>query len=143
MVTIRRGDTPEGDIDRLVGLVQEREPLEVLVGLPSSLSGKPGPAARLAHDYAVVIAQRVAPVPVRLVDERLSTVTAQHRLHEAGVRGRRHRGVVDQAAAVVILQAALDTERSSGRPPGALVAPGEPEPEGPATGEQAREAGPW
>jgi putative Holliday junction resolvase len=67
----------------------------------------------------------VQPVPVRAVDERLSTVSAQRSLREAGVKGRRHRPVVDQAAAVVILQSALDAERASGREPGSLVEPGE------------------
>jgi putative Holliday junction resolvase len=57
---------------------------------------------------------------VRLVDERLTTVTATRGLRESGVRGRRSRAVVDQAAAVVILQNALDAERASGRPPGHL-----------------------
>jgi putative Holliday junction resolvase len=66
---------------------------------------------------------RVAPVPVRLVDERLTTVDAHRSLRESGVDGRRQRSVVDQAAAVLILQAALDAERSSGRPPGELVRP--------------------
>jgi putative Holliday junction resolvase len=68
----------------------------------------------------------------------LSTVTATRSLRDAGVKGRRHRPVVDQAAAVVILQSALDAERASGRAPGSLVDPG-PAPGGPARG--AEEAG--
>ena len=63
-------------------------------------------------------------MPVRLVDERLTTVDAHRSLRESGVDGRRQRAVVDQAAAVLILQAALDAERSSGRPPGELVRTG-------------------
>ncbi len=110
--------------------------MEVLVGLPRSLSGDEGAAAQAARKYAEAVARRVAPVDVRLVDERLSTVTAHRALRDAGVRGRRHRPVVDQAAAVVILQSALDAERASGRAPGSLVDPG-PVPEGPApSGEQ-------
>jgi putative Holliday junction resolvase len=80
-----------------------------------------GAAADAARKYAEAVARRVAPVPVRLVDERLSTVSAQRSLRDAGVRGRRHRPVVDQVAAVVILQSALDAERASGRAPGSLV----------------------
>jgi putative holliday junction resolvase len=110
--------------------VRELDILEVVVGLPRSLSGREGAAADSARAYAVEIARRVAPVPVRLVDERLSTVTAHQQLREAGMKGRRRRPVVDQVAAVVILQSALDAERSSGRPPGTLVVP-EPGPEGP------------
>jgi putative Holliday junction resolvase len=67
------------------------------------------------------LAARVAPVPVRLVDERLTTVDAHRSLRDSGVDGRRQRAVVDQVAAVLILQVALDTERGSGRPPGELV----------------------
>ena len=90
-----------------------------------------GPAAIIAeaiemgldcveHGYELTpeVAARIAPVSVRLVDERLTTVDAHRALRGSGVEGRRHRAVVDQAAAVLILQAALDTERSTGRPPG-------------------------
>jgi putative Holliday junction resolvase len=116
--------------ERIVANVVEFEAFEVIIGLPRSLSGREGSAADTVRAYAVEIARRVAPVPVRLVDERLSTVTAHSRLREAGMKGRKHRPVVDQAAAVVILQSALDTERSTGRPPGSLVVP-EPGPDGP------------
>jgi putative Holliday junction resolvase len=112
---------------------------EVVIGLPRSLSGREGSAADTVRAYAVEVARRVAPVPVRLVDERLSTVTAHQRLREAGMKGRKRRPVVDQAAAVVILQSALDGERSSGRPPGSLVAP-EPGPDGPTPGHHGQEA---
>lgn len=119
--------------DTVVRYVRDLQVSEVVVGLPRSLSGREGSAADTARAYAVEIARRVVPVPVRLVDERLSTVTAHHRLREAGVKGRKHRPVVDQVAAVVILQSALDGERSSGQPPGSLVVP-EPGPDGPDPG---------
>jgi putative Holliday junction resolvase len=99
------------------------------------LRGEEGTAAAAARQYATAIARLVTPVPVRLVDERLSTVSAHRTLREAGVRGRRHRPVVDQVAAVVILQTALDAERASGREPGILVIPAA-SPEGPAGGEE-------
>lgn len=108
---------------RIAFLVTELSACEVIVGLPRSLSGAEGAAAGLARAYAVEVARRVAPVPVRLVDERMSTVTAHQHLREAGVKGRKRRPVVDQAAAVVILQSALDGERAAGRPPGSPVAP--------------------
>lgn len=101
------------DLDELAALVAEREALEVVVGLPRSLSGGEGPAAATCRAYAGALAQRIAPTPVRLSDERLSTVSAHRAL--ARVPGRARRAVVDQAAAVEILQAALDTERASGR----------------------------
>jgi putative Holliday junction resolvase len=115
--TLSRG---KGDLDALAALVAEREAVEVLVGLPTSLSGRAGPAAAAAEAYAGALAARVQ-VPVRLVDERFSTVGAQRDLRASGVDTRRGRSVIDQAAAVIILQGALDAERSSGLAPGRLV----------------------
>jgi putative Holliday junction resolvase len=115
--TLSRG---KGGLDALADLVTEREAVEVVVGLPTSLSGRAGPAAAAAEAYAGELAARV-PVPVRLVDERFSTVGAQRDLRDSGVDTRRGRSVIDQAAAVIILQGALDAERSSGLAPGRLV----------------------
>ena len=129
--TVPRDVTGGSDLARIADLVVEYDAVEVVVGLPRGLSGRDGDAAVAARKYAVAIARRVRPVPVRVVDERLSTVTAQRSLRMAGVRGRRHRPVVDQVAAVVILQSALDAERASGQAPGALVVPDQPS-EGPA-----------
>ena len=125
--TVTRGP---GDLDRLVALAAEHEPVEVVVGLPVSMSGREGPAAGKVREFAQSLADRLAPVPVRLCDERLSTVSAEAQLRDRGKKGRKRRAVVDQAAAVVILQHALDTERGTGRAPGQLVVP-EP-PKGPA-----------
>ncbi|MGH3424914.1 MAG: Holliday junction resolvase RuvX, partial [Nocardioidaceae bacterium] len=102
-----------GSYGRLADLTREYDAIEVVVGLPRSLSGGAGPAARKVRVYAERLAQEVAPVPVRLVDERMSTVTAENVLRQQGRRGTRRRAVVDQAAAVVILQSALDAERTS------------------------------
>lgn len=107
-------------VAELAGLVRERAPIEVLVGLPRGLSGLEGPAAAAARDYAAALAEAVAPTPVRLVDERLSTVEAGRALRAAGRSTRQARGIIDAAAAVVILQSALDTERATGVPPGEL-----------------------
>jgi putative Holliday junction resolvase len=121
-VTVLRRDRRGGaDLSALVGLVAERQPLEVLVGLPTSLSGRDGRAAHAARAYAGELAARIAPVKVRLVDERLSTAEAGRGLQAAGVRAKAARGVIDAAAAVVILQQALDVERSTGDVPGELV----------------------
>ncbi|CUR54712.1 putative Holliday junction resolvase [metagenome] len=110
-----------GDLDRLAALVAEESAVEVVVGLPRSLSGREGPAALKAREFAQMLARRIAPVPVRLCDERLTTVSAESMLRERGRKGSKRRAVVDQVAAVVILQHALDTERSSGRVPGEIV----------------------
>jgi putative Holliday junction resolvase len=116
--TVRTG---RGDVRRLAQLVTELEAVEVVVGLPRSLSGAEGPAAVKAREFAARLARRVAPTPVRLCDERLTTVSAESILRDQGRHGARRRAVVDQAAAVLILQTALDTERSSGRAPGEIV----------------------
>ena len=116
--TVRRG---KGDLARLARLVRDEEVVEVVVGLPRSLSGAEGPAASRARDFAGRLATRVAPVPVRLQDERLTTVSAEAMLRDRGKKGAARRAVVDQAAAVLILQHALDTERETGRPPGEIV----------------------
>ena len=116
--TLRRG---KGDLARLARLVREDEAVEVVVGLPRSLSGGEGPAAAKVREYAARLAERVAPVPVRLVDERLTTVSAEAMLRDRGRKGQQRRAVVDQAAAVMILQHALDTERATGEPPGEPV----------------------
>ncbi len=106
---------------RLAAIVAEYEPIEVVVGLPKSLSGREGPAAAKVRAFARDVAKAIAPVPVRLVDERMSTVTATQGLRASGVKSRKGRSVVDQAAAVVILQSALETEQTSGRAPGETV----------------------
>jgi putative Holliday junction resolvase len=116
--TVPRG---AGDLDRIATLLTEEEAVEVVVGLPRSLSGGEGPAAAKVREFAVALARRVDPVPVRLCDERLTTVTAESMLRERGKKGAKRRAVVDQAAAVVILQNALDTERARGAAPGELV----------------------
>ncbi len=116
--TVRRGS---GDLRRLGQIVAETEAVEVVMGLPRSLSGKEGPAAVKVRVFADRLARRVAPVPVRLCDERLTTVSAESILREQGRRGAKRRAVVDQAAAVLILQTALDTERMSGTAPGEIV----------------------
>jgi putative holliday junction resolvase len=117
--TVPRGP---GDLARLASIAAEERAVEVVVGLPRSLSGGEGPAAAKVREFAARVATAVHPLPVRLCDERLSTVTAEAVLRGQGRRGRRRRAVVDQAAAVVILQNALDTERSTGTPPGERLA---------------------
>ena len=119
--TLQRGD---GTISALLAHVAELEPVEIVVGLPLSLSGADTASTTDARSFASELARATA-VPVRLVDERLSTVTAQRALRESGRRARTQRPVIDQVAAVIILQNALDSERSATRPPGAVVDPHE------------------
>ena len=100
------------DLDRLVALVVEHEVTEVVVGEPMHLSGASGASAADAGAYAQALADRIADVPVHLIDERLSTVTAASHLREGGLDSRKQRSVIDQAAAVVILQQFLDGRRA-------------------------------
>lgn len=113
-------------IDAIVALVAEHEAMELVVGLPLSLSGAETASTADARDVAVQLAARG--LPVRLVDERLTTVTAQRALHGSGRTTRTSRSVVDQVAAVILLQHALDHERARGVPPGELVTPDEGRP---------------
>lgn len=117
--TVARG---EGDADRIRTLAHEYDAIEFVVGLPLSLSGAETASTADARAFAALLS---ATLPTRLVDERLSTVTAQSAMRANGRSAKSSRSVIDQAAAVVILQHALDSERSSGRAPGTLVDPDE------------------
>ncbi len=115
LVTLSRDLTDAADIAELHRLVGEHDAVQIVVGLPVRLNGKEGPAAIDIRAYSVRLAQVVAPVSVVLADERMSTVVATRRLAERGVRGKRQRAVVDQAAAVEILQSWLDGQRRQSR----------------------------
>ena len=120
--TVKRGRADLARIEELVAEIgEDGTVLEIVVGLPRSLSGGEGPAAVKVREWASKLARRVAPVPVRLADERLTTVSAEAMLRDRGRSGAKRRAVVDQAAAVVILQHVLDTERASGTAPGEIV----------------------
>lgn len=114
--TVRRDDAT--DVRRIADLADEYDVLEIVVGLPLSMSGGDTPSTADAREFAARLAEHR---PVRLVDERLSTVTAQRGLHQAGRNTKKSRAVIDQAAAVIILQHALDHERASSAPPGATL----------------------
>lgn len=104
----------------VTGVIREWEAIEVIVGLPLHLSGREGASTALARDFAQDLAEQVD-VPVRLLDERLSTVQAQRALRESGRSTRQSRSLIDSASAVMVLQAALDRESSTGEPAGELV----------------------
>jgi putative Holliday junction resolvase len=100
-------------VRRLAQLAGELEAVEVVVGLPRTLADRSGPSARDAIDLAEQLARRIAPIPVRLSDERLTTVVAQRSLRDAGIRAKGQRTLIDQAAAVGILQNWLDQRRAA------------------------------
>ena len=107
---LQRGGDVAADHRAIADLVREVEAERVVVGLPLSMSGRPGPAARAASEEAEALGA-VVPVPVELFDERLTTVSAERALRDQRVGGRARRGVVDKVAAAVMLQAWLDGRR--------------------------------
>lgn len=113
VATLRRDRRSGRDLEELAGLLDEHEAVGVVVGLPRTLAGRPGPAVAEAREYGQAVAARIAPRPVLYVDERLTTVLAHRNLTSSGVRGRAKRSVVDQAAAVEILQSFLDGSAGS------------------------------
>jgi putative Holliday junction resolvase len=117
------------DLIALVDLVAEYEPLELVVGLPLGLDGTEGPAAAAVRVYAAdlvgMLRARGLGVPVRLIDERMTTAEATRGLQAAGRDSRSGRSIIDQAAAVIIVQHALDSERGTGTPPGTVLDPPE------------------
>jgi putative holliday junction resolvase len=118
LATVQRGSV---DLAEIARLATAHQVIEIVVGLPTGLSGRPGRAAAGAREFASALALAVAPLPVRLVDERFTTVIAHSALRESGRNARKRRSVVDQAAAALLLQGALDAERSTGDPAGELV----------------------
>jgi putative Holliday junction resolvase len=115
VATVARDNTKRDghplDMVEIARLARECDAVEVIVGLPVNLAGKEGPAAASIRQYAAELTTVVDPIPLLFSDERMSTVAATRRLSERGVRGKRQRAVVDQAAAVEILQGWLDAQR--------------------------------
>lgn len=118
------GEPLTRDIARILEVQTELDAVEVVVGLPLSLSGSETASTADAQRFARALQSAIS-VPVRLVDERLSTVSAQSALRASGKKAKSHRPVIDQVAAVIILQHALDTERGTGNPPGRPLGPNE------------------
>lgn len=113
--TVPRG---AGDLDRILTLIADLGSARVYVGDPVTLAGVAGPAAEAARSFAAALANRAGSVDVRMVDERLTTAQSGRQLRAAGRNTRASRNVIDQAAAVAILQNAVDLERATGRPAG-------------------------
>ena len=121
VATVPRG---AGDVARILAEAIERSAVEIVVGLPLALSGNDTASTRDARIFAAEIASH-STIAVRMVDERMSTVSATRALQSSGRSAKKSRVIIDQVAAVIILQHALDVERSSGTPPGVSVDPDE------------------
>ena len=142
--TLDRNARKNSDVRVIANLVEELGAVQVIVGLPRTLKGEERASAKMAVDYARLLAgelaARAVDVPVNLVDERLSSVTAHRNLHEAGMSSRNHRKVVDQVAAAGILQHAIDMQKARGADVGSRVTAPTPsvEPGGSAQDESVR-----
>lgn len=123
--TLDRNAKKNSDVRVIANLVEELGAVQVIVGLPRTMKGEEHASARMATEYAELLAAELATrslaVPVNLVDERLSSVTAHRNLHEAGMSSRDHRKVVDQVAAAGILQHAIDMQKARGADVGSRV----------------------
>lgn len=119
VTTVPATDRP---LDHIVALVDEYEPIEVVLGMPTDLRGEAGLAAQAMAEVGDALSAALA-VPVRVVDERMSSASAHRQLAAAGRSTRSRRSVIDQAAAVAILESAVRTERLTGVPAGRLVRP--------------------
>ena len=128
--TLDRNAKKNSDVRVLAKLAEESGAVQVIVGLPRTMKGEEHASARMATDYALLLAAELSSrgldVPVNLVDERLSSVTAHRSLHEAGMSSRDHRKVVDQVAAAGILQHAIDMQKARGADVGSRVTPPAP-----------------
>jgi putative Holliday junction resolvase len=128
--TLDRNAKKNSDVRVIAKLAEELEAVQVIVGLPRTMKGEEHSSARMATEYALLVATELAArgltVPVNLVDERLSSVTAHRSLHEAGMSSRNHRKVVDQVAAAGILQHAIDMQKARGADVGSRVTPPSP-----------------
>jgi putative holliday junction resolvase len=123
--TLDRNPKKNSDVRALAVLAVNRGAVQIFVGLPRTMKGEEHASARMATEYAQLLADELnragADVPVHLVDERLSTVTAHRHLHEAGMSSKNHRKVVDQVAAAGILQHAIDMQKARGTDVGSRV----------------------
>jgi putative holliday junction resolvase len=109
--------------DALAGIseaVTKYSVIEVIVGLPLGMSGGDTASTRDARQFAEEL-HTITPCPVRLVDERLTTVSAMAGLHQAGRSAKSAKPIIDEASAVIILQHCLDAEKTHGQAPGLVV----------------------
>ncbi|WP_309075509.1 Holliday junction resolvase RuvX [Paenarthrobacter sp.] len=123
--TVSRDSKKNSDVRVVVKHAAELPAVQIFVGLPRTMKGEERASAQMAMDYADLISNELLraglDIPVNLVDERLSTVTAHRNLHEAGMSSKNHRKVVDQVAAAGILQHAIDMQKARGTDVGRRV----------------------
>jgi putative Holliday junction resolvase len=123
--TVSRNAKKNTDVRVIVKHALELPAVQIFVGLPRTMKGEERASAQMATEYAELLAGELflagSDIPVALIDERLSTVTAHRNLHEAGMSSKNHRKVVDQVAAAGILQQAIDMQKARGTDVGRRV----------------------
>jgi putative Holliday junction resolvase len=115
--TVPRGEKLETSLRRIVELVNEVQPIEIYVGLPVSMAGNHSASTEDAIDFARELASLVS-TEVRFIDERMTTLTAANALKMSGRDSKSGRQIIDQIAATVILEQAMEQEKSTGKQPG-------------------------
>lgn len=110
-VEVIRRKSLEHDLSRLEELVKSHNVEKILVGMPRNMNGTYGPRAELTKQFIEILGERIH-LPIVTWDERLSTVSAERALIQADVSRAKRKGVIDKVAAVVILQAYLDSKPS-------------------------------
>lgn len=120
LATLNRANSTDELVSRIVSLIQEVEPIDIYVGLPVSMSGAETESTRDALDIARAISLATS-IPVRLIDERLTTVSATSALRLSGRDSKSGRQIIDQVAATIILEQALASEKKSGVTPGTAI----------------------
>lgn len=125
VMTLRRDKNQGSDLRMITRIIQDRDCKVVYVGLPLSLSGVETPSTQKAREFARALVEYCSAelhhVQVRLIDERLTTISASEKMRASGVESRNQRAAIDQAAAVEILTHALDIRAAQGAEPGTLV----------------------
>lgn len=109
------------EIFDIIDIAKEYQAFEIIVGLPRLLSGKEGKNAKDVRKWCRNLTKSLPSCNIRLVDERLTSVSAHNQLSACGMSGISQREVVDQQAAVLILEHALEIETKTGSPAGVLV----------------------
>lgn len=102
------------DIAAIAEVIEERFVVVVYIGLPQQLSGAKGQSVNMALTYAHLLSKVSPDVEIRMIDERLTSVSAHQALHASGRSSKNHRSVIDQVAAVIMLETAMETEKRQG-----------------------------
>ena len=94
--------------DKVAEVAREQKVSAIVVGLPKNMDGSEGFRAERCREFAELLRERLVEVPVAMIDERMTTMSASRYLNETNTRGQKRKGVIDTLSAQIILQNALD-----------------------------------